>query len=93
MKIAMAGDHAGFTMKKELKGLLEKLGHEVIDFGPFNDESCDLPDFIYPASLSVILSGFALATLFLSSSRSALRFFAEFLSSVPFLASYSFSTA
>ncbi len=53
MKIAMAGDHAGFTMKKELKGLLEKLGHEVIDFGPFNDESCDLPDFIYPASLSV----------------------------------------
>ncbi len=53
MKIAMAGDHAGFQMKKELKEMLEKEGHEVIDFGPFNEEGCNLPDFIYPASLAV----------------------------------------
>ena len=53
MKIAMAGDHAGFNLKKEIKELLESQGHEVIDFGPFNEESCDLPDFIYPASLAV----------------------------------------
>jgi ribose 5-phosphate isomerase B len=53
MKIAMAGDHAGFKMKQELKALLESQGHEVIDFGPFSEDSCDLPDFIYPASLAV----------------------------------------
>ena len=53
MKIAMAGDHAGFAMKKELKELLEKQGREIIDFGPFSEEACDLPDFIYPASLAV----------------------------------------
>lgn len=53
MKIAMAGDHAGFALKAELKALLEKEGHEVIDFGPHSDDSCDLPDFIYPASLAV----------------------------------------
>lgn len=53
MKIAMAGDHAGFAMKAELKALLEKDGHEVIDFGPHSDEGCDLPDLIYPASLAV----------------------------------------
>ena len=53
MKIAMAGDHAGFNLKKEIKELLESQGHEVIDFGPFSEESCDLPDFIYPASLAV----------------------------------------
>ena len=33
--------------------MLESQGHEVIDFGPFSEESCDLPDFIYPASLAV----------------------------------------
>ncbi len=53
MKIAVAGDHAGFAMKQEIKALLEKQGHDVVDFGPFSEESCDLPDFIYPASLAV----------------------------------------
>lgn len=53
MKIAMAGDHAGFALKKEIKEMLEKEGHEIVDFGPFSEEGCDLPDFIYPASLVV----------------------------------------
>ena len=53
MKIAVASDHAGFLMKKEIKEFLEKQGHEVIDFGPFNETACDLPDFIYPASIAV----------------------------------------
>lgn len=53
MKIAMAGDHAGFAMKAELKALLEKAGHTVVDFGPFSEEGCDLPDFIYPAALAI----------------------------------------
>lgn len=53
MKIAMAGDHAGFALKKEIKEMLEKEGHEIVNFGPFSEEGCDLPDFIYPASLAV----------------------------------------
>lgn len=53
MKIAVAGDHAGYKMKQEVTELLQSQGHEVIDFGPFSEESCDLPDFIYPASLAV----------------------------------------
>ena len=53
MKIAMAGDHAGFSMKAALKKRLESQGHEVVDFGPFSEEGCDLPDFIYPAALAV----------------------------------------
>ena len=53
MKIAMSGDHAGFALKKEIKEMLEKEGHEIVDFGPFSEEGCDLPDFIYPASLAV----------------------------------------
>ncbi len=53
MKIALAGDHAGFELKEEIKKQLESMGHETIDFGPFNNQSCDLPDFVYPASLAV----------------------------------------
>ena len=37
MKIAIAGDHAGFKLKKEIKEVLEAQGHEVIDFGPFSE--------------------------------------------------------
>ena len=53
MKIALAGDHAGFRLKEEIKKQLEQMGYETIDFGPFSEESCDLSDFVYPAALAV----------------------------------------
>lgn len=53
MKIAVSSDHAGFALKEEIKLFLTQKGHEIIDFGPYNDESCDLPDYVYPASLAV----------------------------------------
>lgn len=53
MKIAVASDHAGFSLKEEIKMFLEKEGHEVLDFGTNSEEGCDLSDFIYPASLAV----------------------------------------
>lgn len=45
MKIAIAGDHAGFALKEELRGYLERLGHEVLDLGAYNSEPSDYPDF------------------------------------------------
>ncbi|BBN99575.1 ribose 5-phosphate isomerase B [Sporolactobacillus terrae] len=53
MKIAMASDHAGYALKAEIKAWLENEGHEVIDFGTDSTESCDLSDYVYPASLAV----------------------------------------
>ncbi|HEY5715997.1 MAG TPA: RpiB/LacA/LacB family sugar-phosphate isomerase [Psychromonas sp.] len=53
MKIAMACDHAGFSLKEEIKILLENAGHTIIDFGTNNQEACDLSDHIYPAALAV----------------------------------------
>lgn len=53
MKIAMASDHAGFSLKEEIKELLEQQGHEILDYGTNNTEACDLSDYIYPASLAV----------------------------------------
>ena len=53
MKIAMANDHAGTSLKNEIKAYLESEGHEVKDFGTYDAESCDLPDFVYPAAMAV----------------------------------------
>ena len=53
MKIAMANDHAGTKLKQEIKAYLESKGHEAVDFGIYDEESCDLSDFVYPASLAV----------------------------------------
>lgn len=53
MKIAMANDHAGTALKKQIKEYLESEGHEVVDFGTFDEESCDLSDFILPASIAI----------------------------------------
>jgi len=53
MRIGIAGDHAGFEYKKIIKEHLEKLGHEVKDFGPFAEESCDYPDFAHLLANSI----------------------------------------
>ena len=53
MKIAMANDHAGTRMKYEIKALLENMGHEVVDFGTYDENAADLPDYVYPAALAV----------------------------------------
>jgi ribose 5-phosphate isomerase B len=53
MKIALGTDHAGYDYKERIKQYLVQRGHEIKDFGTFSSESCDYPDFIYPAALSV----------------------------------------
>lgn len=45
MRLAMGADHAGYALKEEVRGYLEKLGHEVVDLGAFNAEPSDYPDF------------------------------------------------
>ncbi len=53
MKISLGTDHAGFKLKEKVKQLLESLGHEVTDFGTFNEEPVDYPLFIRPAAEAV----------------------------------------
>ena len=45
MKIGLACDHAGFELKEEIKSLLLSLGIESMDFGTFNEDSVDYPDY------------------------------------------------
>jgi ribose 5-phosphate isomerase B len=45
MRLAMAGDHAGFRLKDVLATRLREAGHEVIDLGAHDDAPSDYPDF------------------------------------------------
>jgi len=53
MKIAMGCDHGGYELKEALKKSIEKMGHEVEDFGCYSSESCDYPDFGAAAARAV----------------------------------------
>ena len=53
MRIAVGSDHAGFNLKNQVIDYLNKLGHEVQDFGTYKNESCDYPDYAYAAALAV----------------------------------------
>ena len=53
MKIALGCDHGGYALKCDIAKLLEKLGHEAVDFGCYSTESCDYPDFGEAAARAV----------------------------------------
>ena len=53
MKIALACDHGGLSLKLAVKGHLENQGHEILDFGTHTPDSCDYSDFAAPAARAV----------------------------------------
>ena len=53
MKIAIGCDHGALILKNKLVSHLEKLGHEVKDFGTHTPDSCDYPDFAAAAARAV----------------------------------------
>ena len=53
MRVDLANDHAGRSLKEEIKAQLIAAGHEVEDFGTHTDDAADLPDYVYPAALAV----------------------------------------
>ncbi|MFD0682250.1 MULTISPECIES: RpiB/LacA/LacB family sugar-phosphate isomerase [unclassified Paenibacillus] len=54
MRIAVGGDHAGFPLKGTVIAALEKMGHEVIDFGSYDDSPVDFPDITRTVSAAVL---------------------------------------
>lgn len=55
MKIYIAADHAGFTLKNMLLEHLPLLGHEVEDCGAYElDPEDDYPDFVGPLAAKVL---------------------------------------
>jgi len=63
MNIAIGADHAGFDYKELLKKHLEQSGHQVKDFGTYNHDSVDYPDFAHPVATAVEKKEFELGVL------------------------------
>jgi len=52
--IALACDHGGFDLMREVKTFLDDGGFLYKEFGTFSVKSCDYPDFAVPAARSII---------------------------------------
>lgn len=63
MKIALGSDHAGFALKQKIKAYLKKKKIRFLDFGTDSEESCDYPDFAYPAARAVAKKKYDLGIL------------------------------
>jgi ribose 5-phosphate isomerase B len=44
MRIAIGSDHRGVAARQRLMGLLQRLGHEIIDCGSHGEDAVDYPD-------------------------------------------------
>ena len=43
--VCIASDHAGFSLKEEIKDFLVNKKVSIFDIGPFSDKSVDYPDY------------------------------------------------
>lgn len=53
MRIALGADHGGYDLKCRIRQVLESSGHDVLDLGPDNGDSCDYPDYAAAVARSV----------------------------------------
>jgi ribose 5-phosphate isomerase B len=53
LPVALCSDHAGYPVKEAVKRWLEGQGIACKDFGTYNEDSCDYPDFAHPCALAV----------------------------------------
>jgi ribose 5-phosphate isomerase B len=61
LKIAIGGDHAGFSYKQQFLQTLQVT--ELKDFGTFSTDSVDYPDFAHPVASAVESGEFDLGIL------------------------------
>ncbi len=54
MDYAVACDHAGFPAKDQVVGLLESLGHKVVDLGTHSTNPVDYPDYAVAAGEAIL---------------------------------------
>jgi ribose 5-phosphate isomerase B len=53
MRVALASDHAGFSLKGKIYRFLSSQGYEVMDLGPEREDPVDYPDYAAQVALMV----------------------------------------
>ena len=55
MRLGIATDHGGLSLKDELVTRLRAAGHEIVDFGAYAlDPGDDYPDFVVPLARAIV---------------------------------------
>ncbi|MFI5178927.1 MAG: ribose 5-phosphate isomerase B [Vicinamibacterales bacterium] len=67
MRIALGADHAGVTLKANIRQLLDERGIAYQDFGTNTTESVDYPDYAVPVAQAVASGAFDRGILFCGS--------------------------
>lgn len=70
-KIPIASDHGGYEMKEFLRGKLQALGYEVVDFGTESTKSVDYPDIIHPLAEAISAGKYPLGIIMCGSGNGA----------------------
>lgn len=63
LPIAIGADHAGFDCKEDLISFLEGKNLLYKDFGTYNTDAVDYPDFAHPVALAVESGAYAFGIL------------------------------
>ena len=58
MKVAIASDHRGYTVKRKVIELIKERGYEIRDFGADNSDPVDYPDFAFLVANAVARNEF-----------------------------------
>lgn len=53
MRVSLGSDHRGVNLKAKIGEFLVEAGHEVVDLGTNNTESCDYPDIAIAVAKAV----------------------------------------
>ena len=61
--VAIGSDHAGFDIKEDLISFIESKGLSYKDFGTYNKDSVDYPDFAHPVANAVESGNYAFGIL------------------------------
>lgn len=64
MKIALGSDHAGWFLKEEIKKYLSLSKIDFKDFGSYNKEPCDYPDYALKVCEAILSGNFEKGVLF-----------------------------
>lgn len=51
--VALCSDHAGWATKQAIISFLKAEGIDYKDYGTYNEDSCDYPDFAHPCAMAV----------------------------------------
>lgn len=69
--IPIASDHGGFEMKQFLIEKLIESGYEVMDYGTYNTDSVDYPDYIHPLAYAISNGDYPLGIILCGSGNGA----------------------